>query len=559
MSSIDGYPSDTESEETDTSNMTGTSNLNHDTERTEMAGKKKAPKQNPNPQDAKKNKKGGLRDHRKVVSQVAALGGAPLAVKPRESSKIHTLVVCGATNADHGWMWSDFMAAAMLLGAGNEATILSCFPIHDHFVRLANQKSPPVTDIKFGSYGDNGEHLFSYTRIQYCSREYFWEQVSAGDLTQRVIDWIKNAQTQAGANDVVRIFLKAHGKPNGAVSLGTGDLHPYVFSDLLNGFHPDTLIYTVASSCRSGRFIDAIQASGAKNRIVTTSTSATEPSFGQTKSTSGRIRSSRFVAAWAGALSTAEIPGYPSRAERAAWSIQDHGQFVVDKLTRDITPTATASEKVAPRHWHSADIDPSQQLEALVIRRMSRDLNQSTPPKNPKTEWPTLNKNLLFHLAGRPVTDTPQIIRDSNKAIAESALTTAQQEVAKCEDTSLVTDLLIHDQMSFPTPDWRSIIRNLWWRSRRQYIIWNLFQALVERGLIDPGCLTVPVNLYHGTNDTQLITELLYCLKNVRLDSDLVRDIALQSCGFYTDIEWYVSYLSLISPLLLPLLLTDSP
>ena len=87
-------------------------------------------------------------------------------------------------------------------------------------------------------------------------------------------------------------------------------------------------------------------------------------------------------------------------------------------------------------------------------------------------------------------------------------------------------------------------------------MIWNLFQVLVEQGLIDPECLTVPVNLYHSTNDTQLITELLYCLKNVRLDSDLVRNIALQSCGFYTDIEWYVLCFMSYFPLLRYLLLT---
>jgi hypothetical protein len=92
---------------------------------------------------------------------------------------------------------------------------------------------------------------------------------------------------------------------------------------------------------------------------------------------------------------------------------------------------------------------------------------------------------------------------------------------------------------SDPT-DWMSIIRNLAWRIRRQHAVWNLFQALVDQGLIDVECLTFPVDLCCVRKDTQLVLELLCCFKNVRLDSELVMlgKIALQSSDYYTDIEW---------------------
>ncbi|GLI72396.1 hypothetical protein PoHVEF18_000568 [Penicillium ochrochloron] len=226
----------------------------------------------------------------------------------------------------------------------------------------------------------------------------------------------------------------------------------------------------------------------------------TTDSIAQSRSVSGRSRNGRFVGAWAGSLATSEIPDYPSRANRVTWSISEHAKSLEQKLTRDITPSTPASQTVAPQFWHSQNIDTSQPFEPWIYRYRDTGSTLPHPPSNPKTEWPTLNKDILPHLSRRPLTGPASAADASDEAIPESAVVLVQHEAAKVDDRGLVTDQLIHDEILSHSPDWKSILRNLWWRGCRQLVIWELFEALVDRGLINPDCLTLPVDLYGTTN-----------------------------------------------------------
>jgi hypothetical protein len=438
-------------------------------------------------------------------------------------------------------MFSDFLGICMTYQErGIENDFLSCFPLQDHFLYLANQKSPAFSDIKFGKYGQEGKEIWTYSRAQFCQRKYFWQQVGADQIVTKVKDWITKVQAQAGPADTVQINFKAHGSQNGALRLGSGSLHPVVFSHLLKDFHPETLVYVVVSACNSGEFIHVFQKSAQPNRIISTSAPQNTSSYADSRSVSDRARNGRFIGAWVAALTTVEIPDCPPRAERATWTLTEHANFIEKRLTRDITPTTPASQIVPPQFWHSSDIDPSQQFEATVLRCMDTKSAPQPPSSNQRIEWPTLNKDILPHLSKRPLTATPPSTDGSSEAVAESAVALAQHEVANCDDRGLVTDLLIHDEMSSKAPDWKSIIRNLWWRGRRQSAIWKLFQALVDKGLINPDCLTVPVDLYGATDDTHFVAKFLYCLSNVQRDSDLVFSgkISLQSSEYNADLEW---------------------
>lgn len=73
-----------------------------------------------------------MRDHRKATIQLEALGDGP---KPTpQKLNTYTLVVCGATNLEHGWMFSDFMAACMVFKEAGEGSFLSGFSIQGHFI-----------------------------------------------------------------------------------------------------------------------------------------------------------------------------------------------------------------------------------------------------------------------------------------------------------------------------------------------------------------------------------------------------------------------------------------
>lgn len=150
----------------------------------------------------------------------------------------------------------------------------------------------------------------------------------------------------------------------------------------------------------------------------------TTDSIPQSRSVSGRSRNGRFVGAWAGSLATSEIPDYPSRVNRVTWSISEHAKFLVQKLTRDITPSTPASQTVAPQFWHSQNIDTSQPFEPWIYRYRDTGSTLPHPPSNPKTEWPTLNKDILPHLSKRPLTG-PASAADASMRQSQSQLSSS--------------------------------------------------------------------------------------------------------------------------------------
>jgi hypothetical protein len=99
---------------------------------------------------------GVLRDHRKTKGTDEALGDAPVP----KASKNHIMVICGTIRPTEGWMFADFMADCQSFKErGIEGTFTSCFPLHEHFIRLANKnEGQNYKDIKFGKFGSQGDH-----------------------------------------------------------------------------------------------------------------------------------------------------------------------------------------------------------------------------------------------------------------------------------------------------------------------------------------------------------------------------------------------------------------
>lgn len=95
------------------------------------------------------------------------------------AAKSHNLVVCGASAARDGFIFSDFMGYCYsLMQKGIYGTFLSCFPLAEHFAWLATQTNPVVTDIKFGKTSKSNKNgLVSYSKAQYEKREYWWQQI----------------------------------------------------------------------------------------------------------------------------------------------------------------------------------------------------------------------------------------------------------------------------------------------------------------------------------------------------------------------------------------------
>lgn len=174
---------------------------------------------------------------------------------------------------------------------------------------------------------------------------------------------------------------------------------------------------------------------------------------------------------------------------------------------------------------------------AILLQYLSY---KNMPVNNPPTprrriEWPTQDEHIRRCLTEGGSSPTKTVSQQSKAVIDE--------ELSKCDTRAgCSTDLCVFDELYVRSPDWRGVLRNLYWRARRQSAIWDVFEFLVNRGFIDPSCLTIPVKLGTLTRDAGMLSALLDCFEFPAQDSlDFAQGtIPLQPPEWNMDTAWYV-------------------
>ena len=159
----------------------------------------------------------------------------PSAPKSQEQTLFY-LVVCGVTNADDIYIFSDFMGYCMCFKEkGVGGTFLSCFPLEQAFAWLKDTQN--IDTLKFGKIGPTQQPLVTYTRQQFCRRESWFTQVGPEVLKGEVESWISRKALKAQPGDVVNMVFESHGRRKGrALILGNLAIYPQEFVALLRQF-----------------------------------------------------------------------------------------------------------------------------------------------------------------------------------------------------------------------------------------------------------------------------------------------------------------------------------
>ncbi|KAJ5701276.1 hypothetical protein N7488_008824 [Penicillium malachiteum] len=223
---------------------------------------------------------------------------------------------------------------------------------------------------------------------------------------------------------------------------------------------------------------------------------------------SGRARNGRFTTALV--LSMANIRSNPTSS--TPWSINDYENFMVTQLKRNITH---GEQITLPLFWSSDDLDPSHPLERLFFRDMvSFSSAHSAAGRNPRAEWPTTNPKIR-----QSPGETSHLPKNAVSGAVTKAL---MDEMAQC-DTKIgyPPDIGINDQMYMREPDCRGMLRNLSWRFQRQYVVWEIYLMLADRGFVEASALTLPMNLFSPSNDTCRIISLLSLFSKIKNDDRL--------------------------------------
>jgi len=85
-----------------------------------------------------------------------------------------------------------------------------------------------------------------------------------------------------------------------------------------------------------------------------------------------------------------------------------------------------------------------------------------------RIEWPTADNNVShIFLQG---TNTPA-----------KEVTAAARDLI---NEGFITEFHIYNELFVKNLNWRQILRALYWRARRQSTIWDVFELLVDRGVV---------------------------------------------------------------------------
>lgn len=193
-----------------------------------------------------------------------------------------------------------------------------------------------------------------------------------------------------------------------------------------------------------------------------------------------------------------------------------------------LTPSGT---DIKPQLYASEPLDGISAVEELIFREKVDVLyDPKVCARRHRIEWPTSDA-----LIRDTICQDSQLVTGSAKIVLDS-------EMSRCGPRSdYVPDIAVFDQLYAWSLDWQGMLRNLYWRCRRQSAIWDVFKLLVARGLLHPRCLTVPMDTDANSVVSRIVNSLVFCLSFPSQNDDFIigGKIPLQSACLYEDNHWY--------------------
>ena len=255
------------------------------------------------------------------------------------------LVVCGVKNVNDLWMFGNFLGFCRLFKTmGYHEQFWSCYPVRDFFA------TSKYKNIKFGGTPGDWTPIQVYSKHNFENREEFWtdyDMTHCSLMVGHIFNYIDDMAQRLVAGDKFTIVLIAHGNEQG-VKVGGVHLRYDALAQRLDQFRQGVHINIVLQACKSGAFIEKIQARNQPNRFAHTAAS-NQNSFSERRAPSDRNRNSPFSGAFLSSLDMAR--------DGREWSMQDHTRLVLDEGRSGPTTPQTTPEHYTTTQLHDAFID----------------------------------------------------------------------------------------------------------------------------------------------------------------------------------------------------------
>ncbi|KAI4170251.1 MAG: hypothetical protein LQ343_005134 [Gyalolechia ehrenbergii] len=446
------------------------------------------------------------------------------AERDKGATKTYLLVVNGQTEPADTALMGDWMGFCKVFRErGNFGGDFWTAMDPDHMLEKTG-----FQDIKFGRTTSNREKgtakddwfesLVMYKKGEHTTNAWF-DVEDPRHITNRTMRWIHEKSKVAERGDAVIIILCGHGgKEAGALRLGTDQLLPRDFVKAIAAFKRDVQVSVIYNGCYSGYFKEAIE-EGQTNerRFVHTAAAQDETAAADVLSPSGPYRNSPFARAWVQSMIGVTLPRGRNRAKSTIGEKELHfpnkGVTIMSHLQG---VDKAVSRRHDPKHAsHSQLFFSSPQLSWTDM------LSKALFRKYVDVAWDvrtnSLRRRIESHAAIAIQASISQPLHPSQQAI-DAGMFLCDQVNKTLDDQPMMTETGLWGASSTSDRRHRSLpflLLNLYWRTRKQMAIFEVFVMLYQHGHLSAKALSIPVLYSRTSNNVRNVLCMLDCFEKL--------------------------------------------
>ncbi|KAH0557183.1 hypothetical protein GP486_005025 [Trichoglossum hirsutum] len=430
------------------------------------------------------------------------------------------LVVCGATNHKRdNWLFGDFLGFVDALKKANppiHGDFINCFPLGEYFASSGKE------DVKFGrrkeaggADWDSGDEIAIYNRWQYDHREAWWMQVGQPmwpSTKPNILKWIDGRVHDAKPGDIVTIILIGHGNQDG-IDIAGVLLSASELAAACANFSAGVQVNIIIKACSSGAFAKAFRVSGQRNLYVhTSSKDASELSFSDRRSITGRIRNSLFGASFVETLGLMRDP-------EELWTLGKQKQKLEDDLSGPLVPP---SRRSLPKVVSDS---PEKRMMWDILYRDYVDISFDRAPSNARRILTPPDEALRIHRQQRIPSALPEARPESPPVASYTAAEAVLRRELEYIDTDwpeggdmgIIERIFSLDGFSKDKKHSaiEELVRALAYRFRVQEEIFIVAESLMYLGLLSHRSLYLPMRLSQRTEAVATVFWALQCFAYV--------------------------------------------
>ncbi|KAI4182938.1 MAG: hypothetical protein L6R41_005694 [Letrouitia leprolyta] len=383
-------------------------------------------------------------------------------------------------------------------------------------------------DIKFGrtksSEGEGAnnddwfESMVMYKKGEQAYNAWF-DVEDPKRIASRTFRWIHEKSKVAERGDAVIIILCGHGnESNGGFRLGNDLVTPGLFVNAISAFKPDVQVSVIYNGYYSDYFREAIEDRQIdERRFVHVAAAKDEMAAADLLSPSGRYRNSPFARAWVKSMIGVTLPRGRTIEKSESGDKKLHFPnkgVTIESHRKEVLGAVTKRHN--PKH-----ISHSQLFISTPQLSWTDMLSKALFRKYVDVAWDvrtnSLRRRIESHVIAALQASISQPLHPTQQAI-DAGLYLCDRVNQSFDDQPLIKETGLwqvsstHEKRMQRLP---YLLLNLYWRTRKQIAIFEVFAMLYEHGHFAAEALAIPVEYSRTSENVRNVMTMLNCFEKL--------------------------------------------